>query len=128
MEKYSSSEEPPVPIVVVKVANPTTGNGKEKDGKIDTGSYMTAIPETLVSELALVPASEHETTGYKREKKNEPQKHLTYFVDIALKGYSFPYTEVLAVDRQNVLIGRDILNQLKLILDGKNLMFEIADP
>lgn len=127
MEKYSSSEVPPAPIVVVRVANPTTKNGKEKEGKIDTGAFMTAIPETLVSELALVPAGEYETKGYKKEEKAEGQKHCTYFVDIALKGYSFPYTEVLAVDRQNVLIGRDILNQLKLILDGKNLTFEITD-
>ena len=128
MEKYSSSEEPPAPIVTVKIANPTTGKSKENEGKIDTGSFMTAIPETWVSELALVPVSELETRGYKKEEKGEGQKHSTYYVDIALKGYAFPYTEVLAVDRQNVLLGRDILNQLKLILDGKSLMFEIIDP
>ena len=84
---------------------------------------MTAIPENWVDELNLVPAGDEETQGYKAGL----QKHRTYFVDVTIKGHNFPYTEVLAVNRGNVLIGSDILNQLKILFDGKNLSFEIFD-
>lgn len=128
MEKYDLVEHPPAPYVTIKISNPITGDFKEEKGKIDTGSFITAIPESWVSDLNLVPVSEQETKGYKEENDKKVQKHYTYFVDVTLKGLNFPYTEVLAVDRQNVLVGRDILNQLKLVLDGKNLSFKISDP
>lgn len=124
MDKYNTSEEPPAPFVKVKIANPQTGKYEEEVGKIDTGAYKTAFPEKWVTKLNLVPVSEERMKGYKKGE----QKHNTYFVNVTLKGYNFPYTEAVAIDRKNILIGRDILNQLKLILDGKNLKFEILDP
>jgi len=127
MEKYDSIENPPAPYITVRISNPVTGDVKEEKGLIDTGSFKTAIPETWVDKLNLVPADEQETRGYKEEKEKRKQIHHTYFVDVTIKGHSFPYTEVLAVNRKKVLIGRDILNQLKLVLDGKNLTFEILD-
>jgi predicted aspartyl protease len=126
MEKYDSSEQPPAPYLAIKVVNPQTGDFAEERGKIDTGAFRTAIPEYLVDKLHLIPTSEEETKGYKEEIHQ--QKHYTYFVNIAFKDEIFDFVEVLAVRRPNVLIGRDILNRLKLILDGKNLSFEIVDP
>lgn len=36
--------------------------------------------------------------------------------------------EVIDVKRKDVLLGRDVLNKLKLLLDEKKLEFEILDP
>jgi hypothetical protein len=36
--------------------------------------------------------------------------------------------EVISAKRQDALLGRDILNQLKTTLDGKTMNFEILDP
>lgn len=126
MPEYDTTTyKPPAPILEVIVSNPHKPEveGIPKEALIDSGAFMTAIPEDFVGELEIFPASEVSTKGYKEEE----QTHLTYFVDVSFNGYSF-YTEVLAVKRKNVLLGRDILNQLKVILDGKNLNFDIVDP
>jgi len=126
MPEYDTSYEPPAPILTVVVSNPHISEVEsiEEEALIDSGSFMTAIPEDFVGELEILPAGEVSTKGYKEGE----QTHRTYFVDVRFNGYAFPYTEVLAVKRKNVLIGRDILNQLKVILDGKNLNFDILDP
>jgi predicted aspartyl protease len=126
MEKYEKSEQPPAPYVEVQVTNPQTGDSIKERGKIDTGAFRTAIPESWIDKLHLIPAGEEETRGYKEEIKK--QKHYTYFVNISIKNKIFEYAKVLAVKRNSPLIGRDILNQVKLILDGKNLSFEVLDP
>jgi predicted aspartyl protease len=125
MEKYDFGFSPPAPAILVKIKNPLkTESEKSKTALIDSGAFMTVIPDDLIEALKLVPAGETDAGGYKGPK----QRHRTYFVDIEFKSYSFPYTEVIAVERANVLLGRDVLNQLKLLLDGKSLSFDISDP
>ena len=125
MPEYDITISPPAPILKVTISNPHKPEieGIEKEALIDSGAFMTAIPEDFVNELGLLPAGETSTKGYKERK----QTHRTYFVDVSFDGYSF-YTEVIAVKRKNVLLGRDVLNHLKLSLDGKNLNFDILDP
>ncbi|KPV61754.1 MAG: hypothetical protein AOA66_1724 [Candidatus Bathyarchaeota archaeon BA2] len=126
MPRYDPTYSPPAPILKVTVSNPHKPEveGIEEEALIDSGAFMTAIPKDFVKKLKILPAGEVE--GVKGHK-GKGQNHLIYFVDVSFNGYSF-YTEVMAVKRKNVLIGRDILNQLKLILDGKNLNFDILDP
>lgn len=126
MPRYDQNYSPPAPILEVTVSNPHNPEveGIPKEAKIDSGADMTAIPEDFVNALGLLPAGETSMKGYKEGE----QIHSTYYVDVSLNGYSFPYTKVVAIKRENVLLGRDILNQLKLILDGKNLNFDIMDP
>jgi len=126
MPQYNTTVAPPAPILDVKVSNPHQPEveGIDKEALIDSGAFMTAIPEDFVDKLDILPS--REIDGVKAYK-GKGQKHYAYFVNVSFGEYSF-YTEVLAVKRKNVLIGRDILNQLKLILDGKNLNFDILDP
>jgi predicted aspartyl protease len=126
MTEYNTTHQPPAPILEVTVSNPYNPevDGIPKEALIDSGAFMTAIPEDFIDKLRIFPAGEVSTRGYKEGE----QTHRTYFVDVSFNGFSFPNTEVMAVKRKNVLIGRDILNQLKLILDGKNLNFDILDP
>jgi len=126
MPKYDTTYLPPAPILEVTVSNPHKPEveGIPKEALIDSGAFMTAVPEDFVDKLKILPARKIKgVKGY----KGKGQSHSTYFVDVSFNGYAF-YTEVMAVKRKNVLIGRDILNQLKLILDGKNLNFDILDP
>lgn len=127
MDSYDSSIDPPAPILDVTVSNPhnsTVGVIEEK-ALIDSGAFKTVIPEECVSRLRLVPVRPFSPEGYKIQKKK--QEHYSYIVKISFKGLTF-VIEALAVNRKSVLVGRDILNDLKLILDGKNLNFEIIDP
>jgi hypothetical protein len=40
----------------------------------------------------------------------------------------FSLPRVIALPRQDAILGRDVLNQFIVILDGKELDFEITDP
>lgn len=127
MDSYDSSIDPPAPILDVTVSNPhnpTVGTIEEK-ALIDSGAFKTVIPEECVCRLRLLPVRPFSPKGYKIQKKK--QEHYSYIVKISFKGLTF-VIEAIAVNRKNVLVGRDILNDLKLILDGKNLNFEITDP
>jgi len=127
MDKYTVYEGLPAAPELGKITikNPQLSE-KTDDLKalIDSGASRTVIPENLIKTLNLVPVREIDVEGYKKGK----QKHTTYFVDVEFKGYSFPLTEVIAVNRKNVLLGRDILNQTILVLDGKKLSYDITDP
>jgi hypothetical protein len=52
----------------------------------------------------------------------------TYFVNLSFLGLSFEFVEVIGARRRDLLLGRDILNRLKAVLDGKNLEFDLLDP
>jgi predicted aspartyl protease len=125
MREYDPDESPPAPMAECNVQNPISGVAKERQkAKLDTGASRTVIPEAWVEELDLMPADE--CTLY--DFRGNGQVHLTYFVDIALNGNSFKWFEVVSTARTNVLVGRDLLNGLKVILDGKNLRFDLSDP
>lgn len=124
MERYDEKQfDPPAPIVMVKVSNPYAKVSKKSKGKIDTGAFKTAIPEGWVEELGLIQAGETDVSGY----DGKIDRKWTYYANISFKECNF-YTEVIPANRKNVLIGRDVLNQLKVLLDGKNLNLEITDP
>lgn len=127
MDKYTIYEKITAAPVLkkIKIKNPYVPNkNADLEALIDSGASKTVIPENLIEKLQLVPVSEIDVEGYKKGK----QKHWTYFVDVEFKGYSFPLTKVIAVNRKNVLLGRDILNQTILLLDGKKLSYDITDP
>lgn len=123
--KYDSvNYEPPAPIVKVVLFRPISKVSEEGVGKIDTGADMTVIPTSCVERLRLNPASTILVRGYDgREEEVE-----TYFVGIELAGFKFPLVEVMCSNRKDTLIGRDILNRLRVELNGKRLRFELQDP
>jgi len=51
-----------------------------------------------------------------------------YYIAMEIAGYNIPLVEVTAVQRSDVLLGRDVLNQFILTLDGKALTFDLRDP
>lgn len=127
MDPYASEYNPPAPIVDIIVSNPynPTVSPVEDRGLIDSGAFKTVIPEEWVDRLGLLPVRTCSPQGYKIEEKK--QEHKVYIARVTLKQYSFD-VEVIAARREYGLIGRDILNQLRLILDGKSLSFDITDP
>jgi hypothetical protein len=117
--------KPPAPALKVKVSKPFSTFSVERKGKIDCGADKTVIPLFLVWRLELVPAREVTVCGF---RNREGRKTPTFYVDISIGELKFDFLEVISAPRENILIGRDILNSLKILLDGKNLSFEISDP
>jgi predicted aspartyl protease len=93
-------------------------------GKIDTGADMCVIPLTLKEDWHLQKAG----TIHTRDYRGIEQETDTYRIRIVFKDLVNQLVEVIVARRQNVLIGRDILNKLKLHADGKEQVFSLSDP
>jgi predicted aspartyl protease len=93
-------------------------------GKLDTGADVTVIPERLVVPLGISPKSRVWTRGYDGNYAQRP----VYYVRLNLEGYVIPTARCIAADRSDVLLGRNVLNRFLIILDGKNLTYELKYP
>jgi len=127
MIQYSREEgddAPPAPFMDAEIHNPVLGTYERMRAKLDTGAAITAIPTDLVERLKLMPEDEWPCRGY--DGKRMIRK--LYFVNVELNGNKFELIEAIGAPRDNVLIGRNVLNQLDVHLDGKNLAFDVRDP
>ena len=89
-------------------------------GKIDTGADMTLIPKKLVESLDLKETGEVELKGV-----NSSRICKTYDVFVKIGEIEFDLLQVVATERNNVLIGRDLINLWQMNLDGENEIGEI---
>lgn len=122
--KYSTADTPTLPLTDIQVDNDFGRNLPEK-GKIDTGSFITVLPEYLVKSLALKPRGKVRNVGGFGTKKGQGKDHDAYFVKITIGTIQFELLKVIASDRNNVLLGRDIIHLWKLELDGQNRIGKI---
>jgi len=123
---YNRLREIPAPIIDIKITNPALQKSITRRGKIDTGADLSAIPYNVVEELALEPMGMRYILGYNRTVPS--QGRPLYYVDTELAGYIFKSIQVIGAARPDILIGRNILNNLTLVLKGKSNTFEISDP
>jgi len=121
---YDTSYEIAALMVDVQVSNPESGQKFIIRAKIDTGADLTDIPEALQERLDLLPFSEEPI----RYADGRIEWKTTYLADFSFDGFDFESVEVTSGNRNYALIGRNILNKLKLICDGKTLTFTILDP
>lgn len=125
MLRYDDSYTPPAPFVDVLVMHPSgVGKTESMRGKLDTGADLSAIPERLATQLQL-PAR-GTITG--RDYKGELTTHVAYNVLLEVAGVRLDNVKVVATPRSDVLLGRNVLNQFIITLNGKALTFEMRDP
>jgi len=122
---YDCTEtEPPAPVADVKTSNPMTHVAERGRAKIDSGADISVIPQAWTSRLRLLPSGLFEVASFDGRTIETP----TYYVNISMNGFRFELVKVISSRRTNALLGRDILNRLKVTLDGKSLKAEISDP
>ena len=103
------------PETIYRVHNPSTGESVPVNALVDTGAAMTIIPESALDNLG-------EVTIYSSKKfkfaNGEIQRRTTYIVNVTVEGKDENNIEVLALDKEHGLIGRDILNKHKIVLNA----------
>lgn len=120
---YSRQVSPPAPFVHLSLFCTHTGRElRQQPAQIDTGADRTVIPEKLVEELGLVPLDEVPVSGF------DGQILLLQTFWLQVQIHEFPPTQIEAIAHASQpfpLLGRDLLNQFRLILDGPQLFLEI---
>ena len=124
MYRYDPRFAPPAPYVPVQLRNPDTGTTTTISAKIDSGADMSVLPQAVVANLALEPTGDILASGYDRKPVLLP----TYNVTFEIQDYTIQDVEVTVSPRNDVLLGRDVLNHLILTLNGKEQTFDLKDP
>ncbi len=114
---YSKDYFPPAPVLLIRLAIP---EGSPQIGPypalIDTGADGTFIPTPFLEQLN-VPAVY--ATNVRSHLGETLQRVSVHKVDIILNGVRLPNIEGVSDDWGNeIIIGRNALNKLRLLLDG----------
>ncbi|MBM3240992.1 hypothetical protein FJZ31_32315 [Candidatus Poribacteria bacterium] len=119
---YERGETPPAPYIDLQIYP----RGKKllllpKRAKIDSGASVTVIPVSLAEEWKLQFAGSIKVRGYDGQQSIRP----AYWVDIIIGSRLFERVKVTVSERINILLGRDVLNQLDIRLNGPSLQVEV---
>jgi predicted aspartyl protease len=92
---------------------------------VDTGADGTLIPANILSKFEM---AESDRTWI-RSQWGEHRSVLTYVVDLHIGSLRLPAVQIVADDRgKEVILGRDVLNKLRVLLDGPAQMTELLEP
>ncbi len=121
---YNQDENPPTPYIEAIISP----SGKTDicalwQAKIDSGASLTVIPDNLVSQWNIQVRRKIRVRGY----DGHASERYTYLVDILIGSRRFETVEVTCSKRINIFLGRDVLNQLRIMHDGPRQIVEIHD-
>jgi hypothetical protein len=122
--RYTTAFDPPAPVVNITVICPATGRRLEtQPAQIDTGADCTVLPGAAVAALGLAEDGRLQLQGFTGKVVELP----VFLVDI--QAHDLPAVSVRAVlgeGERLIILGRDVLNSHRLILDGPSLTLEIG--
>lgn len=119
-----ANDTPPAPFVLVNLSS-TEDEGTVADipAKVDTGADCTVIPNLLVARLGLTAVGRLVCAGL----AGQESELSLYQVNLQIRGLSPIVARVAASDGEPyILLGRDVLNRYRIVLDGPNGKLEIG--
>lgn len=122
---YDVSVFPPAPRLEVRfIALPHGTALGPVSAFLDTGADATIVPIGIIRQLKAGVVTFKTVRGYAGGRRSV----RTYLVDIEINGLTLPGIEVVGDDAADqILIGRDVLNKLRLLLDGPGQRTEILN-
>jgi len=113
---YHADYDPSFPCLQVVIANPDNALRTELlDALIDTGSDGTLVPLVYLEQLNAVALVE---TGIRSHWGERRRVHL-FMVNLLLGDFTLPGVFVVGDDQgDEIILGRNVLNKLRLLLDG----------
>lgn len=121
---YLPQLQPAAPFVYVTLRNPVTGaEQRDVPAQLDTAADRTLLTDALVQALALPQIGTIQIGGVGGIIQSMP----TYPVELAIHNLPSQTVEVVAnAGEAWALLGRDVLNAHRLLLDGPQLALEIG--
>jgi predicted aspartyl protease len=113
---YDFSVFPPAPQLEIHlIAQPHGATYGPIAAFVDTGADATIIPIAIVRELQAGVVTLKTIRGYASGRRTV----RTYLIDLKVGPFTLPGVEIVGDDAvDTVLLGRDVLNKLRLLLDG----------
>jgi hypothetical protein len=121
---YVSQLRPPAPFIAVTLRNPVNGAEQlDVPAQIDSAADRTLLPNAVVDALALPQIGTVSTGGVGGIAQMMP----SYPVQLAIHDLPAHIVEVVASAGESwVLLGRDVLNSHRVLLDGPQLAVGIG--
>jgi predicted aspartyl protease len=117
MPEYDAENfDPPAPVAYVTLRNPVTGVSLNNVPMlIDTGADATALPRAYVEQLNIEPAKDKSylAVGF------DGQERIVNMVELEMEFLGRKFKgKFLLVDQPTGYLGRNIMNNLRILLDG----------
>jgi hypothetical protein len=122
--RYNQQVSPPAPFAFVTISSIDQQRSLgELPAQLDTAAYRTVLPVRFVEQLGLAQVRQIEVEGLGARVSLLP----TYLVRIQIHDMPPHTLEVYGcAGESHVLLGRDVLNKYRVLLDGPSLAFEIG--
>lgn len=116
---YSTRYDPPAPVLPIRVTRGGGGRSLALAGLVDTGADVTVLPESVVMRLSLPRVGTVRIAGVVGHARAPVHAAM---LEVAGRAALF---EVIALSDEAIL-GRNVLNALRLVLDGPQLALEVG--
>ncbi len=126
---YDSSFFPPAPVLSVQFANSNMEFKSEPvRALVDTGADTTIVPISILEYLGLGIEAFGRVRGQWGDSRNVNMYNVNmYIATVIVEGIVFPGIVVVGnALNDETIIGRDVLNRMKITLDGLKEHIEIA--
>ena len=122
---YDFSTFPPAPQLEIRlIAQPHGAAYGPIPAFVDTGADATIVPIAIVRQLRAGVVTLKTVRGYTGGRRTG----RTYLVDIEVGPFTLPGVEIVGDDATDeILLGRDVLNRLRLLLDGPGRRTQLLD-
>jgi predicted aspartyl protease len=119
---YNITVEPPAPFLTINLSSIHRGEPSATiECLVDTGADISVIPLSLAEKLNLAPIGVMLVEGFDGEQRQLP----LFAIDITLETRRLTGIEVVTYATNHGILGRDVLNRLRLLLDGPDQRVEI---
>jgi len=121
---YDATYQPPAPVLDIALMAPATGSRVKLTGIIDTGADATIIPLQFLQQIG---ARRVFATGLKSQW-GERRTVFLYLVDVRISSITLPAIYVVGDELgEDIVVGRDVLNRLRILLNGPDAVAQIWD-
>lgn len=119
---YDDAFSPPAPVLGLRVSSPLVPSPTVVRGLVDSGADMTALPGPVVVSLKLGQVDLVLASGFEGRLVERP----AYAALVALEDAEPQIIRVISWDEDYALVGRDIINHWRVILDGPKGTLEVS--